>query len=136
VDAQLILFLFEFLALVGLSSGDAAITVTDVKITSHSASGIFIFCHLKMLSYFLSAPVFDSIVMQLIASVSDKDKSVRSCCVDSLISLGQQQPAHVMSCICIHLQQVFLHSHLSAKYFVIRFRSNGSSYMLSTLASV
>ena len=47
----------------------------------------------------------DAVVAQLISSISDKEKSVRGSCVESLVALGQQHPPHVISALCIYLQQ-------------------------------
>jgi hypothetical protein len=56
-------------------------------------------------SYVAAAPLIDALVAQLISSISDKEKSVRGSCVESLVALGQQHPPHVISALCIYLQQ-------------------------------
>ena len=74
-------------------------------------------------------PVLDGIIAQLIASISDKEKSVRSSCVESLIALGHQHPTHVISSLCIYLQQaraLSLHWLMSFA-LTLTCRSNGSS---------
>jgi hypothetical protein len=81
------------------------------------------------MSHSASAPVLDGIIAQLISSISDKEKSVRSSCVESLIALGHQHPAHVMSSLCIYLQQARALSlrWLMSFALTLTCHSNGSS---------